>query len=192
MDTHESGISDEELAIACSSGNDAALAVLIDRYMPSVYNYARRMCGNDTEAQDIAQDALVKVWINIKKFNNERASFKTWLWRIVRNTTFDSLRKHAHAHTPFSNFDTEEGNTIIDTASDELPMQDELFAQAEDAEMLEKALQKLSPPARDMLLLRYKESMTFEEIGATLGEPTNTVKSRHRRALESLRKLIQD
>ncbi len=184
--------SDAELLDAYSNGDDIALGMLINRYMRAVYNYARRLCGSDTEAQDITQDALVKVWANIGKFDKERALFKTWLWRIVRNTTFDSLRKHAHSHTPFSSFDTEDGNTITDTSSDGLPMPDELFAKAEDAATLERALQKLTPPARDVLLLHYHEHLTFDEIGTTLNESINTVKSRHRRALESLRKIIQN
>ena len=183
-------LSDEGLAERSLVGDDAALAELLERYTSPVYNYARRLCGNDEEAQDIAQDALVKVWANLGKFQSGQALFKTWLWRIVRNTTFDALRKHAHAHAAFSAFDTEEGNVLVDTLVDDAPMQDEMYAQAEDAAMLEKALQQLAPPARDVLLLRYKEHLTFEEIGETLKEPLTTVKSRHRRALESLRKIL--
>jgi len=183
-------LSDEGLVGRSLRGDDAALAELLERYTSPVYNYARRLCGNEEEAQDITQDALVKVWANLGKFQSGQALFKTWLWRIVRNTTFDALRKHAHSHAAFSAFDTEEGNVLTDTIADTEPMQDEMYAQAEDAAMLEKALQQLAAPARDVLLLRYKEHLTFEEIGETLEEPLNTVKSRHRRALESLRKLL--
>ena len=188
MDTE---LSDEILAGKALAGDDSALEALVERYTSAVYNYARRLCGNDEEAQDITQDALVKVWANLGKFRSEQALFKTWLWRIVRNTVFDSLRKHTRAHTAFSAFDTEDGNALTDSLTDNEPMQDERYAQAEDAAMLEKALQQLPIPARDVLLLRYREELTFDEIGATLDEPLNTVKSRHRRALESLRKIIE-
>ena len=191
MDTRQT-ITDEELAYACTKGDNNALKELIEKYTTAIYNYARRMCGNDDEAQDITQDALIKVWSKINTFKNEQASFKTWMWRIVRNTTFDALRKHTRANTPFSSFDTEDENVIIDTVTDNTPAQDELYAQAEDAKTLESALQKLPAQARDVLLLKYREHMTFDEIGTTLGEPLNTVKSRHRRALERLKKILNN
>ena len=186
----EIDMSDESLTEDCLKGNDTALVLLIDRYTPIAYNYVRRLCGNDEEASDITQDSIIKMWRNIGSFKKEKGSFKTWIWKIIRNTTFDALRKRPHANIAFSAFDKEEGNAITDNLASEGPLQNEMFAHAEDVATLEIAMQKLSPQARDVLLLRYQEGLTFEEIGTTLNKPLNTVKSRHHRAIKSLKDII--
>ena len=93
---------------------------------------------------------------------------------------------------PFSQFETEEGvNVLTETVPDTEELPDALLIKLEDAKELRKTLEKLPPKAREVLLLYYTNDLTFEDIGEMLGEPTNTVKSRHRRALQSLRKILQ-
>ena len=88
---------------------------------------------------------------------------------------------------PFSTLDGPEGASFSDTLSDQEPLPDELFARDEDGRVLEGLLQHLSAENKDILLLHYVDEMTFDEIGKIRGEPLNTVKSRHRRALLALR-----
>ncbi len=110
--------------------------------------------------------------------------------RIARNTCIDHLRRRSAV--PLSAFDTDEGgNTLTETLVDEVPLQDELLARAGDAEEVTEAMAKLSPAHREVLLLHYQNGLTFDEIGRVLETSSNTVKSRHRRALHQLQGLLR-
>jgi RNA polymerase sigma-70 factor (ECF subfamily) len=171
--------SDEEIIKEYLAGDDESLKTLIDKYTSSIYNFSARFVGVDN-AKDITQDVFLKVWRNIKKFDSDKASFKTWIFRIARNTITDFLRKKKSVN--FSSLDTEEG-TFEENIPDEIILQDEIFSKLEDVEMLNKILDKIPINYREILVLYYQEDMTFKEIGGMLGKPLNTVKSYHHRAL---------
>ena len=149
----------------------------------------------NTSMEDIAQEVFLKTWKSIYRYNPESSKFKTWILRIARNTAIDYLRKRKHI--PFSEFsstrDEEDGggaNLLADVIPDPNPLPEELFARTEDAEMVIHSVEMLSPRHREVLTLHYTNHLTFEEIGRMLGQPTNTVKSRHHRALIALRTLL--
>src|SRR5262249_47995045 len=131
---------------------------------------------------------FVKAWRSIKSYRQSASKFKTWLLRIARNTSIDFLRKKKHI--PFSAFNDDTQNLIAETIPDPAPLAEELFSKDEDSRALVHALGELSPPHREILLLYYTNDLTFEEMGELLGQPANTVKSRHRRAVLALRALL--
>ncbi|KKR44857.1 MAG: RNA polymerase, sigma-24 subunit, ECF subfamily [Parcubacteria group bacterium GW2011_GWA1_40_21] len=177
---------DQELIINCLNGDDATIAILIDRHIKPVFNFAKRLVGKSEDAEDIAQETFIKMWRNLKKYRGGE-NFKTWLFTITRNTAIDLLRKRKNF--AFSDFERDgEKNPFVETLTDPEPLPDEIFAKAEEKTFLDGVLKKLSLPQREILLLHYGEHLTFDEIGKILGEPLNTVKSRHRRALLELRK----
>ena len=183
--------SDEDLLAAFVGGDEAAFSLLVERYLKSVYSFVMRFVGDSHDAEDIVQDTFLKAWKSAEQYNVEASKFKTWILRIARNTAIDFLRKRKHI--PFSEFDTETGqNMLIETVADSSELADELFARMEDTEVLNRSLQKLSQGAREILLLHYTSGLTFLEIGEILGEPQNTVKSRHHRAIRSLRNILGD
>ncbi len=177
---------DEELIKEYIEGREEALKILIERYTPHIYNFVVRFVGTNS-APDVVQDVFIKVWRNIKKFNAEKASFKTWLFTIARNTTTDYLRKKKS--TVFTDLDTPE-TQFSDNLEDENILPDEAIEKLEDKELLNKLLSELPESYQTVLTLYYQEDMTFKEIGEVLGKPLNTVKSHHRRALESLKKMV--
>ncbi len=186
MDTR----TDEALVAAGNDGDEAAFPILVERYLTLIYNFARRGGCDEHSADDVSQDVFIKAWKNLPRFNATSASFKTWLFHIARNTIIDFLRKKKHI--AFSRFDTDDGvNMLEETVAYDAPLPDEVFAQTQDAAMIERALQELPYRAREVIMLRNFEDMTFDEIGQALGEPLNTVKSRHRRALASLRIIVE-
>ena len=181
---------DEELIAAYLAGEEEAFGELTRRHLSGVYSFTLRFVGNPHEADDITQDTFLKAWKSLKKYDARSSKFKTWLFRIARNSAIDFLRKKKHI--PFSHFDTESGiNVLTETVADTEELPDALLIKLEDAKELHATLEELQPRAREILLLYYTNDMTFEEIGEMLGEPANTVKSRHRRALQSLRKIIE-
>lgn len=182
--------SDEEIINLYKNGDIGKLKVLIERYTPHIYNFVYKHGAKD-EATDITQEIFIKVWKNLGKFNEEKASFKTWLFTIARNTTTDFLRKKKSVL--FSDLET----TDVDMSfSENIPdtelLPHEKIEKLEVKESLEKTVEHLPLNYQTILTLYYQEEMTFGEIGKVLSKPLNTVKSWHRRALIKLRELIQD
>lgn len=179
---------DKQLIIDYLAGDEKSLEVLIKRYLKPIYNFVYRYVGNEQEAEDITQEVFVKVWRNLKKFDQNK-KFKTWIFSIAKNTSIDWLKKKKAI--PFSNFENEEGeNLLTKTLADPAPLPNEILERAGIAETLNVAINQLSPKYRMVLFLRYNDHFNFREIAEALGEPLHTIKSRHRRALIQLRKLL--
>lgn len=180
-------INDEQLVKEYLEGSQDSFVILVEKYTPSIYNFSIRFVGREY-ANDIVQDVFFKVWKNIRKFNIDKASFKTWIFTITRNTITDYLRKKKMVL--FSSLDKEEEN-FADNIEDEVILPDEALIKLEDKELLNNLLDKIPTHYRLVLVLYYQEDMTFNEIGQLLSKPLNTVKSHHRRALLLLRKLLE-
>jgi RNA polymerase sigma-70 factor (ECF subfamily) len=182
--------SDEELVADCVAGDEEAFSLLVERHLKTVFSFAVRLVGNTQEAEDITQETFLKAWRNLNRYRSEASKFKTWILHIARNASIDHLRKRKHV--AFSEFDTNGGqNVLVETLADDSELPDELFAKAEDAQRVMQAVDSLPSDAREVLLLHYTNGLTFFEIGELLGQPQNTVKSRHHRAIQSLKKMLR-
>ncbi len=169
--------------------DEKSLEVLILTYLKPIYSFTYRYVGSAQDAEDITQEVFVKVWRHLKRFNQNK-SFKTWIFSIAKNTAIDFLKKKKMI--PFSEFENEAGeNTLTETFVDPSPLPQELLERADVARMLASLMDKLSPKYRMVLFLRYNDHFTFREIAESLNEPVHTVKSRHRRALIMMRKLLE-
>jgi RNA polymerase sigma-70 factor (ECF subfamily) len=169
-------------------GNEKSLDFLVLKYLKPIYTFVYRNIGRKDEAEDITQDVFIKVWKNIRKFDRKK-SFKTWIFTIAKNTATDWQRKKKSI--PLSSFENEDGkNVIIEKLVDLSPLPNEIFYQKNLQQKLESLIKKLSPGFRTILLLRYNDHFKFREIAEVLEEPLQTVKSRHRRAILALKKLL--
>ncbi|MBP7804607.1 MAG: RNA polymerase sigma factor [Candidatus Pacebacteria bacterium] len=176
---------DDQLITEYRQGDETAFKELIERYIHPIYAFTFRLTGREAEANDIAQETFVKVWKKLPVYKLS-GTFKSWIFAIARNTAIDYLRKKKSA--VFSDFENESGkNSLTETLSDPDTIPAELIRKAEEKELLGGGLETLSVDDREILSLHYDQEMTFEEIGAIVKKPLNTVKSRHRRALAKLR-----
>ncbi len=179
---------EQQLIAEYLKGDEKSLEFLIHKYLRPVYNFVYNFVGNDADAEDIVQDVFVKVWKNIKKFN-EKKSFKTWIFTIAKNTSLDFLKKKKAV--PFSRFEDKNGdNGFLENIEDDELLPDKLLEREDIGGILTKAIETLSANYKTVLLLHYKEELTFQEIATILAESINTVKSRHRRALATLKGLL--
>ncbi|NCU28226.1 MAG: RNA polymerase sigma factor [Candidatus Moranbacteria bacterium] len=176
--------SDENLIEDYVGGDDASFKLIIDRYTPIVFGYVSRFVGKDN-ADDLTQNVFIKVWKNIRNFDDEKASFKTWLFKIARNTTIDYLRKKKSIN--FSSLDSDEED-FASGLEDDHDNQEDILIKSENINALKEAIKILPLNYREILVLYYEQDMTFKEIGELLNKPLNTVKSYHRRALIRLKK----
>jgi len=185
--------SDQHLITGYLAGNEKCLEVLIQNNLKPLYSFVCRYIGDSQAAQDVVQETFVKAWKNLKKFDTQK-NFKTWLFAIAKNTSVDFLRKKKAI--PFSQFFNKEDDHIKDAAVaeqilvDPAPLPNEILERADLASTLNAAMEKLSAKYRMVLFLRYNDHFSFREIAETLGEPLNTIKSRHRRAIGLLKSLL--
>jgi len=171
---------DEQLVANYLKGDEESLEILIKRYLKPIFSFTYRYVGNSQEAEDITQDVFIKIWRNLKKFDRNR-SFKIWIFAIAKNTSIDWLKKKKAI--PFSNFENEKGeNSLINKLAD--------FILPPKEPLLGIAIERLPSKYRTTLSLRYNDQFTFREIAETLGESINTVKSKHRRGISLLRKIL--
>jgi RNA polymerase sigma-70 factor, ECF subfamily len=182
--------SDEEIIALYKNGDQEAFKGLISRYASSLYNFTARLTDRNN-ASDVVQETFIKIWKNLHKFDSSKASFKTWIFTIAKNTATDFLRKKKSLS--FSDIEKqidENDNSFLENIPDKELIPDEALQKLQDSILLNKVLDKLPIHYKAILMLHYQEDMTFDEIGKVLGKPLNTVKSSHRRAIASLRKMI--
>ncbi len=168
----------------------AELESLIKQHLSEVYNFIYRLVNDEAIASDLTQETWVKVWRYFKQYDHNQP-FKPWLFKIAKNTTADYWRKRRE--TPFSILDYKDelGETkFSDTLADETDLPDELLAKTEIKTELKKALGQLAPIDQEIILLHQADDLTFNQIGEILGQGLNTVKSRYRRAMLTLRRLL--
>jgi len=188
-------MTDEEIIILYKNGNEEVFKNLINRYASPLFNFTARLT-NRNDASDIVQEIFIKIWKNLNRFDERKASFKTWIFTIAKNTTTDFFRKKRNLL--FSDMparrggekdnDNEDNNSFAENIPDEQILPDIALEKLQDKEFLNDVLNKLEPNYREILLLHYQEEMTFSEISEILNKPLNTVKSQHRRAIIELRK----
>lgn len=167
-------------------GNDGEFSLVLKAYLKPVYNFIIRLINDREAAEDVAQETFFKAWKNMRHFDPEK-NFKTWLYTIAKRTAFDYLKKKKAM--PFSSFEDENGNNFIDSASGEESIE-KILEREDAARALDKALEKIPKHYQVILILRYKDDLSLQEIAEILGEPYNTVKSRHARALAKLNDVL--
>lgn len=180
---------DTQLVVDYLEGNEKALGILVDRYLKDVYNFSFKLAGDLQAAEDITQESFIKSWKYVRTYRRGD-NFKTWLLTITRNTAIDWLRQKKDI--AFSAFQNERGeNAFVESLESNEPLPDELLESARDKKFVQSLLTRINPSFREVLTLRYESNLTFREIGEILQRPLHSVKSQHRRALASLRRLLQ-
>ena len=178
-------MTDEQLVTQYTKGNDKALEILIQRYLPLVYGFSRRYSGDSDTAADIAQETFVKAWKNLKKFDTDK-KFRNWLFAIAKNTALDWLKRKE----PVAFSRVAENSNFEEASRDPILSIHEAMIKREAESCIDSALGALPQGQQVVLTLKHFDGLTFREIGKFLGEPLDTVKSRYRRALLAAKKVL--
>ena len=173
-----SEIDDKQLIKQYLQGDEKSLEFLIARYLKPIYNFIYKSINYQEIAEDITQDVFIKVWKNLKKFDQNK-NFKPWIFQIAKNTTIDYLRKKKTI--PFSRFENDNGqNLFLENLKEESPDLVESFANKAE---LDKILNSLNKEEQEIIDMRHKQGMSFRQIADFLQKPINTIKSRYRRIM---------
>ncbi len=173
-------LADEELISLAQSGNAEAFAALYDRHSRSAYSLAYRMMGERQSAEDLVQDAFLKVWRSSGSYRADRASVRTWMLSVVHNRGVDQLRSTASRRRTQDRVE----------ASAPKSQPSEAFAETwrnSQRDQVREALKTLPDEQLKILELAYFSGYTHVEIAGLLDLPLGTVKGRMRLGLKKVK-----
>jgi len=166
MNEQAESIYERVLVVRAQSGDDGAFAELVERYSPRLRYFLRKLLASSDGAEDALQDVWLDVLRHLPRLADPQA-LKAWLYRIARDHAFGKLRKAKRFEQSL-----EEAN-LPDPATEE-----ETDFSADDAARIHAALDELPAEQREVLVLRFLEEMSYEEIARVVGCQLGTVRSR--------------
>lgn len=189
-----SEMNDRTLVEKCKSGDESAFAKLVDRYSSRAYQVAYGVLGNSEDAEEVAQDAFVRIHRAMPNFRGD-CEFGTWLYRIALNLARNKYRwnKVRGSRVNFSidaPLDGDEAEGRRFEVPDESMTPDKKSELEELKRRLAEEMEKLPEAFREILVMRNVQDMSYEDMAKALGCQMGTVKSRLARAREELKKRL--
>jgi RNA polymerase sigma-70 factor, ECF subfamily len=179
---------DPKLVKRCLAGENAAWESLLRVHTRKIYNLCYRFTGRPTEAEDLTQEVFIKIFQTLQSFDEAQGAFNTWLNRVARNHLVDHYRRTRKDRLTSSLDD--EANPMQETPSTAAGPSAEVESR-ERRELIQQALDKLSPDLREAVILRDLNDLDYDEIAQVLGVPQGTVKSRINRGRLELARVLK-
>lgn len=179
-------ITDQELVARVLDGEQQAFTELVEAYQQPVYNLAYRMLGNAREAEDAAQEAFLRAYQHLKRYDPARP-FKTWLLSITSNYCIDRLRKRR-----LTWLSIDEPLPPHPALTSDVPEPEMAAIINEQGAAIQELLAELAPDYRAAVILRYWYDMSYAEIATNLDTTESAIKSRLFRARQMLAEHLQE
>jgi len=182
---------DLKIIESCLSGNVNIFSHLIDKYKNMVYDLAYRMCNNFQEAEDISQEAFLRAYQALSRFN-PNYKFSTWLYQVTLNIIRDRFKKKTLKPTSLDAPIAFNGSDYFHQLTDSKDNPEEIVTNQEKAYQIQQAILSLPLKYREVTVLRHLKDLSYIEIASILKMPTGTVKIRLYRAREKLREILKN
>ena len=174
---------DEEIEAALRAGDKRrALIHMMDRYGETVFRYGYSMSGDRQVAEEVRQQVFVEAYRDLDRFAG-RSSLLTWLLGITRHRCLDAAKARSRWNNRFKNEPDDEPVADYDPATE--------LDKSRLASMLAGCLDKLAPAAREAVVLRYQQELSYEQAAAITREQAGTLQQRVARAMPVLRKCVE-
>lgn len=180
-----------EILASAKNGDEAAFEQIVLAFEKKVYAYLFQMLANREDAMEATQDTFLRLWRTLPGFRSD-CSLSGWIFRIARTAGLDALR--AGRPDPVSldpspdDEDTDQTLQLPDESVESDPVRSTI--RDLDAQAVHRAIAKLSPPLRDVLVLRYMQNLSYDEIAQILGTSAKVVKSRLDHAKKKMKILL--
>ena len=168
--------SDQELVARCRAGDTEVFGELVERYQQRLVRYARGMVGNEEDARDMAQEAFVRAFAHLERFD-ERRTFSVWLYGITSHVCVDWIRRRTRRAALDQTLDEPAGP----------PTREEETLRGELAGRVRRAVGELPLGQRELVLLHYSEGLSCAEAARAMGISHGAARVRLFRAREQLR-----
>ncbi|MFL6414911.1 MAG: RNA polymerase sigma factor [Bryobacteraceae bacterium] len=172
----------------CLAGEQSAWEELIQTYSRRVYAICYRFTNSGNESQDLTQEVFLRVFKTLGSFRSGEGCFAVWLTRLTRNLLVDHYRRTKRDRLTDG---IEDKLAVLEEKTAQGSRTDGLLAGREAGELLQAALQKLSPELREAVILRDLQELEYREIATVLNVPEGTVKSRLNRGRAELAKVLR-
>lgn len=172
---------DEELLERVAAGDPAAVRAMVARKLPRLLGVAQRMLGDAAEAEDVAQEAFLRIWKQAPKWTPGAARFDTWLHRVALNLCYDRLRRRREMATDAPPEQVDEG-----------PAPDRGVQAADAGRRVNAALQALPERQREAIVLCHYQELGNIEAAAVMGVSVEALESLLGRARRALRAALAD
>jgi RNA polymerase sigma-70 factor (ECF subfamily) len=174
-------VDDAALAVRASKGESAAFGLLYDKHVAAIYRYVYYRVRDDAEAEDLTSDVFMRALKAMPRYE-PRQAFLAWLYRIARNAVIDRARR--------GNRQVSYEDALEHPTPDQIVVPDDQVLAHSDNETLRGALAKLTPLQQEVIVLRFLEGYSTEEIAKIVGKREGTVRGIQFRAIGTLRQLI--
>ncbi|MBI1807740.1 MAG: RNA polymerase sigma factor [Ignavibacteria bacterium] len=172
---------EQQLILHAKEGSHDAFRVLVERYMKQAYNIAYGFVNDHDDAEDIAQEAFVRVFRSIKTFRGD-AEFATWLYRIVTNVSFNRTRQKKN----IARREVQLVNETLETMGSATPE----YSHDDVEAIMERALHELPTLQRATVILRHLNGMSTRQVSNVLRCSEGTVKTHLHRGLKKMKKMM--
>ncbi len=186
----ENAKNDYHLVLSARGGCQKSYAELMSRYKDSIYFMVLKMVNNKDDAMDITVSTFSKAFENIEKYKPDFA-FSTWLFKIATNASIDFIRKKRLVTTSLNDMGSgdDKDDRIADIKSEDLNPE-ETSIKKQQAEQLKDIISKLPDRYRTLIILRYYDELSYEEIAERLLLPLGTIKAQLFRARDLMSNII--
>ena len=178
-------LTDEQLAALVLAGDGQAFAQIVERYQKQIFALAYRLGGDYDEAKDMAQEAFIRIYNEMHRYDPQRRFFP-WMYRVAHNCCVNLLQKRPKDLSPLD--DMGEFRPSLNAAENP----EQRYAQREFGESLTRALRQLPEHYRTPIVLKYLEGFSYQQISALLDISQSALESRLFRGRNMLRKLLQE
>jgi RNA polymerase sigma-70 factor, ECF subfamily len=178
------------LASQARQGHSLAFETLCGQVRTRLLRQATLWCGDESLAQDLAQETLFEAWKSLARFNGQ-CEFFTWICAILHHRYLSyTRRKRLLTWLSFAKGEPEHAHTLLEMQSDPELRPDQLLQHSEKAALVRRCVAALPPKQQQVILLRFFVDNSLEGIAAAVGCSLGTVKSRLFHALENLRRML--
>ena len=173
--------SQDKLIRQAVKGDGEAFGLLYAQHLDAIYRYVRLRIGSEADAEDMTEDVFVKAWEALPGYRIGEHPFTSWLYRIAHNVTVDYHRKRQPDSSAEMDDHHGEGGHV-----------EELVAHRQQMSELVAAVQKLDDSEQDVVILRFVQGYSHDEVAAMIGKTVNATRVIQHRALAKLGKVLKN